>query len=377
MTELCFQPFFLRIIYLVKVALNIMRFVVPIGLIVTVTLNILKGVIDPKSEDGIKNIKTKVIAAVIVFLIPTVINLVMSLIENIAGVNNYNGITECYEFANLDYIEQLEEEIAEEEYQKYLSERDLALEKAAQYKLAIQKMVESNRNALTIGKNANNDNMITCGTGSQYNTDLYNYVRSAGYKTREGVVAAALYLSSHIDVHIPYFWSGGHTHNYNGYQDYGENFMGVPDKWGCDVKMAFGGTSAQKDGQYYPFGIDCSGFISWAILNGGYYTGGNQSVIISTKSPPSTSLKGIKVEVISSGNAKGKIKPGDVAHKSGHVGMIVEVSSNSYKVAEAAGYKSGLVIKEYKYGSNFDHIILMDNFYENYQKGEAMWDGFR
>lgn len=48
MTELCFQPFFLRIIYFVKLALNIMRFVVPIGLIVTVTLNILKGVIDPK-----------------------------------------------------------------------------------------------------------------------------------------------------------------------------------------------------------------------------------------------------------------------------------------------------------------------------------------
>ena len=377
MTELCFQPFFLRIIYFVKLALNIMRFVVPIGLIVTVTLNILKGVIDPKSEDGKKNIKTKVIAAIIVFLIPSVINLVMSLIENIAGVNNYNGITECYEFANLDYIKQLEEEIAEEEYQKYLSERDLDLEKAAQYKLAIQKMVESNRNALTIGKNANNDNMIACETGSQYNTDLYNYVRSAGYKTREGVVAAALYLSSHIDVHIPYFWSGGHNHNYNGYQDYGENFMGVPDKWGCDVKMAFGGTSAQKDGQYYPFGIDCSGFISWAILNGGYYTGGNQSVIISTKSPPSTSLKGINVEVVSSGNAKGKIKPGDVAHKSGHVGMVVEVSSDSYKVAEAASYKSGLVIKEYKYGSNFDHIILMDNFYENYQKGEAMWNGFR
>ena len=377
MTELCFQPFFLRIIYLVKQDLNIKRLVVPIGLIITVTLNILKGVIDPKSEDGIKNIKTKIIAAIIVFLIPSVINLLMSLIENIAGAKNYNGITECYEFADLDYIEQLEKEIEEEELQKYLTEVELAMEKAAQYKLAYQKIIESNRNALKIGENANNTNTIKCGTGSNYNTDLYNYVRSAGYKTREGVVAAALYLSSHIDVHIPYFWSGGHNHSYNGYKDYGENFMGVSNKWGCDVKMAFGGTDMQKDGQYYPFGIDCSGFISWAILNGGYYTGGNQSVIVSTKSPPSTSLKGIKVEVISSGNAKGKIKPGDIAHKSGHVGMIVEVSNNSYKVAEAAGYKSGLVIKEYKYGSNFKHIILMDNFYENYQKGEAMWDGFR
>lgn len=56
---------------------------------------------------------------------------------------------------------------------------------------------------------------------------------------------------------------------------------------------------------------------------------------------------------------------------------LLKSSSDSYKVAEAASYKSGLVIKEYKYGSNFDHIILMDNFYENYQKGEAMWDGFR
>ena len=162
----------------------------------------------------------------------------------------------------------------------------------------------SNQNALKIGENSNNNNAIKCDTGSNYNTELYNNVRSAGYKTREGVVAAALYLSSHIDVHIPYFWSGGHNHTYNGYKDYGENMLGVPDKWGCQVKMAYGGTDLQKDGKLYPFGIDCSGFINWAILNGGYYAGNGlkDSVIVSTNAKPSTTLKGIKIEVIKSKN---------------------------------------------------------------------------
>ncbi len=335
--RLCMQPAFLRVIYFMKVALNIVR-----------------------------------------FLVSTMINLVMHLIETFLGVNTYNGITECYEFATLDYIKLLEEEVEEEELKKYLTEKEQLLEKAAQHKLAYKKSLESNLNALKIGKNANNKNAIKCGDGSKYNTNLYNNVRTAGYKTREGVVAAALYLSSHIDVHIPYFWAGGHHHSFNDYKDYGDNFMGVSNKWGCLVKMAFGGTDVQKNGVNYPFGVDCSGFVNRAILDGGYYTGdSSQWVHVSTNVTPPSSIASIKISTVKASNAKGKIKPGDIAHKKGHVGMVVEVSDNFYKVAEAAGYKEGLVIKKYKYGSGFTSIILMDNFYQNYKKGEPSWDGFK
>ena len=208
---------------------------------------------------------------------------------------------------------------------------------------------------------------------------LFNTVRSAGYKSREGVTAAAIYLASHIDVHIPYFWSGGHFHSYNGYSDTGENLIGVADKWGCDVKMAFGGTDKQKNGVAYPFGMDCSGFLAWAIFNGGYYTGDSgQSIRISTDSTPPSSIGGISVSSVKTSNAKGKIKPGDIAHKSGHVGMVIAVSDSGFTIAEEMNYANGLVVTEHKYSSSrFTSIILMDNFYANYQKGKTLWSKFK
>ena len=64
-----------------------------------------------------------------------------------------------------------------------------------------------------------NTNTIKCGEGPNYNSQLQSYVQSAGYRTRQGVVAAANYLSSHVNIHIPYFWTGGHIHRYSGPND--------------------------------------------------------------------------------------------------------------------------------------------------------------
>lgn len=380
MTEysICMQPGVLRIIYYTKVLLNILRFVIPILLIIKIVLSFYKGVLDPNDKEIFKKIKGKVIACIIVFLVPTFISLFMKLIEQIMGVDYYNGVSECYEFATLDYIELLETRDLSEEESKYLSDREQKLSEYSKKKLALKKIYESEKNSLEVGTYANNKNMIKCNSGSKYNTNLYNNVRTAGYKTRNGVVAAALYLSSHIDVHIPYFWSGGHFHSYNGYSDKGDNFMGVPNKWGCQVKMAFGGTESQKNGSPYPFGLDCSGFVAWSIFNGGYYTGDkNQEIYISTSSVPG-SIGGIRVSNVSVRNAKGSIKPGDIAYKNGHVGLVVSVSNNGFTVAEERGYKYGLVITEHKYSkSTFTNIVLMDNFYNNYKKGTSLWNGFK
>lgn len=374
----CLQPFFLRIIYYLKIILQIIRFVIPILLIFKMGLTFYKGLINPSEKAPIKNVTGKIIACVIVFLVPTLIKLIMALIEQIIGVNYYNGVTECYTFANMEYIKILEQNQLDEAMNTYLTEREQALNDYEKMKLALERVAQSNKQINSVGEYANNKNMIKCGTGSQYNTGLYNNVRTAGYKTREGVVAAALYLSSYIDVHIPYFWSGGHFHSYYGYNDSGNNFMGVPNKWGCDVKMAYGGTDVQQDGVAYPFGMDCSGFVVWSIYNGGYYTGSeSQQLRISTSSVPS-SIGGISVSSVTFKNSKGQVKPGDIAYKSGHVGLVVEVSGNKIKIAEEKGYKDGLVITEHSYSSkSFSHIVLMDNFYNNYQKDKPLWEGFK
>ena len=376
----CLNVLVLRIIYLSKIFLNVIRFVIPILLIIKMTLDVYKRVINGNDlkQEIVKKSSTRIIAAIIIFLVPTIINVLFGLIDKVSDTS-YSGIRQCLEFASPEYIEELTRERDEKEKELYLTESEKSLSAYEKMVAETRRVVESTKQMATVGTPASSSNLIKCGRGSSYNTALFNNVRTAGYKTREGVVAAAIYVSSHIDVHIPYFWSGGHFHNYSGYVDKGENLIGVPDKWGCNVKMAFGGTDKQKDGVAYPFGTDCSGFLAWAIFNGGYYTGNsNQTITVSTGSTPPSSIGGISVSSVKTGNAKGKIKAGDIAFKSGHVGMVVEVNDSGFTVAEEQGYSTGLVISKHTYSkSRFTDIVLMDNFYQNYQKGTALWSNFK
>ncbi len=387
---MCVQPFFLRIIYLSRLFLNVIRFIVPIILIIRTSIDIYKQVINPKKDDGKKQIKDRIIAAIIVFLIPTIVNVILEKKKKTTNQDVYDEIGVCLEFANLEHIKEIES-MRDSDYDKYLNDQQkVSLSRYEQRVAVIREKYNSSKNALVLGNSADSGNLIQCGSGSRYNTGLYNNIRTAGYKTREGVVAAAIYLSSQIDVHIPYFWSGGHFHGYHGYlsngqytsfEDTQDNFMGVPDSWGCQVKMDFGGTDKQRNGQTYPFGIDCSGFITWAIYNGGYYTGSSsQKLVVPTTSNVFNSLGGIRVSSVTLGDAKGKIKPGDLATKDGHVAMVVEVNNNSFKIAEEKGYDFGLVITELKYqnkSEGFEYIVLMDNFYSEYQKSSNLWNGFK
>ena len=71
----------LPVLHMIKVLLNIIRIVVPIGLIAFTTFDVVKKVINPDDKDGQKKIMTRAIAALIVFLIPTIINLTLKVID--------------------------------------------------------------------------------------------------------------------------------------------------------------------------------------------------------------------------------------------------------------------------------------------------------
>ena len=58
---------------LIRSVVDILRIIVPIALIVMTTVDIIKKVIDPEEKEGQKKIMTRAIAALIVFLIPTMI----------------------------------------------------------------------------------------------------------------------------------------------------------------------------------------------------------------------------------------------------------------------------------------------------------------
>lgn len=85
---------------MVKLALNVIRIVVPIGLVVMTVLDISKNVINPDEKDSMKKVGTRFIAAVIVFLIPTIVNIIMGLVDvalgSGAGSNYEYTISDCW-----------------------------------------------------------------------------------------------------------------------------------------------------------------------------------------------------------------------------------------------------------------------------------------
>ena len=76
-----------NVFHLIKTVLEVLRIVVPIGLIVMTSLDITKKVLNPDDKDGQKKIMYRALAAVIVFFIPTLISIVFRLIDIGKGTN--------------------------------------------------------------------------------------------------------------------------------------------------------------------------------------------------------------------------------------------------------------------------------------------------
>ena len=121
---------------------------------------------------------------------------------------------------------------------------------------------------------------------------LFDRVDKAGYGTRAGVLAAARFLTLEFSYRIHYFYENGRLNNYAPYKhvdgegryyhrglylneskfsELSASFVG-PAIWGCDLQN-YTDWGPYKIGNYYPNGLDCSGFVSWALLNGGFDVG--------------------------------------------------------------------------------------------------------
>ena len=61
----------LPVLHMIKMLLNVIRIVVPIGLIAFTTFDVVKKVINPDDKDGQKRIISRIIAAVLVFFAGT------------------------------------------------------------------------------------------------------------------------------------------------------------------------------------------------------------------------------------------------------------------------------------------------------------------
>ncbi len=84
------------LLHMIKILINVIHLVVPIGLIVMTTLDIMKKVINPDDKDGQKKIMIRAIAALIVFLTPTIVKFTLNIID----ANSSNSeLSSCWDRA--------------------------------------------------------------------------------------------------------------------------------------------------------------------------------------------------------------------------------------------------------------------------------------
>lgn len=185
----------------------------------------------------------------------------------------------------------------------------------------------------------------------EFNSLISSNVEKAGYGTRAGVVAAAVTLIAELgnnyDVKIPYFWGGGHA---DGVVD------GSLSYWGSTQCHTYANNTS-----YNYCGLDCSGFVPWAVKNGGF----NMSQMLAGDFK---NLPGVRK--VSLGNSP-VIEPGDLLESSGHIVLVIgiEEASGSYICAEASGNSSGVLFTRRPFNSSGYWGVDMTGYYETHVRG--------
>ena len=183
----------------------------------------------------------------------------------------------------------------------------------------------------------------------EFNKLIADNVDDAGFGTRAGVVAAAVTLIGELGdnygVKVPYYWGGGH---YDGV------IIGAHHYWGSDPDC----TTYANNQTYDYCGLDCSGFVPWAIKNGGF--GMNQMLAGDFKD-----VKGAEKVTLKSNQAV--LQPGDLLESEGHIVLVVGIDedANQYICAEASGNQAGVLFTRRSFKDSGYWGVNMDGYYAN------------
>jgi len=245
-----------------------------------------------------------------------------------------------------------------------------------------------------------NKSYIKCKQFNSHDADmidqiLFDRVDSAGYGTRGGVVAATRFLSLEFAYRIHYFAENGRLNNYapykhvdgegryyhrglylneNKFTEIKTSFVG-PVIWGCDLQT-FTQLPEFTYKNYYPNGLDCSGFVTWALYNGGFDVGD----IGAGENAEHQDLDdlGKKVMITEELMQSGKVKVGDLIGLNGHMAILAGWDDANYYIAESLNNTGGVVIttvakNQLVHNSIYKYIILMDDVYKKDGIYTNMW----
>lgn len=212
-------------------------------------------------------------------------------------------------------------------------------------------------------------------------------VNEAGYGTRAGAVAAARFLALEFPFRISYFYENGRVNktgtnyvdgegryyhkgmylNEEKFSDIEASLSG-PAIWGCPLKNYEPDEPRFIWGRKYPNGLDCSGFVTWTLYNGGLEPGD-----VGTGQLPNIADY---VPITDSLVYSDKIKVGDLFSAWWHISILVGIDDNYFYIAESLPTLEGVVIKKYKKGQVhywFTHVVMMDDFYNGDGNLTNLW----
>lgn len=162
-------------------------------------------------------------------------------------------------------------------------------------------------------------------------------------KTNERVAAAAKFLATELPK-LPYFWGGGHDLSL-------QNFNGIDDLWGKYTAVKMDGSTDQPVGSLWKNSLDCSSFITWALVNGGFdvskYT--NECFTSTTLYRLGQKLNEVEptkqhITSITNENIFNTVELGDVGYMKGHVGIVVDLDAKDKEItfAHVSGSGNGI-----------------------------------
>lgn len=104
--EICRDSHFLSLILFIKYLLKIMGILVPVILILVVTIDLVKNIINPdnKENSDLRLTGKRIAGAIIFFLIPLFVNFIMNLLGQSAK-DSYS----CWKNANIKTIKEIKE----------------------------------------------------------------------------------------------------------------------------------------------------------------------------------------------------------------------------------------------------------------------------
>lgn len=215
-----------------------------------------------------------------------------------------------------------------------------------------------------------------------------------GYGTRAAVVESIRFLMLDFPYQIEYFFENGRIdggmHNADGegryyhkglylnenkFKDLKYSFAG-PAIWGCPLRNYEDWGTVFKKGQYKPNGLDCSGFVSWSIVNGGFDPGDRGAGDNLEDTNEINDIGGVKADTSVELFKSGKVKAGDLLGVWGHIAIVAGIDNEHVYVAESLWTFGGPVINTYTFkeaADEFVQTVLLDDYYKEDGLYTDMW----